>query len=169
MLNLLASNQYNNLTFKSSENCFFLNKEPKHLGEIALNLQSLKTGWAHFAIGMAPDFVWDEELGKPARQPSDDYKRAFSIMAIDPKDGKMEWNGAGYGSCAALEDIFTETSKDKNANTGMFVILRYLGSEAKKIGKGNTRIPKFELIGWADPDDLPWTRVENASLEDIPF
>lgn len=170
MLKLISKSQYNNLTFKSSENSYFLNKEKKNLDKIVLNIASLQTGWAYFALGMVPEFVWDDEAGKPGLQPSPDYKRCFSIKVIDEEDGSMDWSGAGYGSCAALEEIFGQIDTARKENPNKFPILQYLGSEPKKIGKGNTRVPKFNLLGWAAPDALPWIHVNSdVCEEESPF
>jgi len=166
MLKLITNNLYSNLTFKSSENSFFLNKELKQLSLIALNIQTLKTGWAYFALGMAPVFVWDAEVGKPGSQPSEEYKRAFSIEVIDEEDGPMDWSGAGYGSCAALEQIFEEIGQEQKEHLDKLPVLRFMGSEAKKIGKGNTRIPQFELLGWCKPDALPWMQNNDDAFDD---
>jgi hypothetical protein len=162
MLNLISVSKYKNVTFKSSENSFFLNKVKKELTRVAINHDSLMTGWAHFVVGTAPVFVWDTKVGNPDPQPTPEYKRAFYIEIIDETDGVMEWVGAGYGSCAALEEIYSVSNEGAKENQGKLPVFQYMGSEQRKIGKGSTRVPKFELISWAFPDELPWQNKDKA-------
>lgn len=159
---------FNNLNFKPSTNQWLLNKEEIEPTYVAINPDSLKTGWGLLAPGMAPDWVWDMNTGRPEPQPSPDYKRAFSVEVIDELNGAMDWSGTGHGSCMAIETIFEELNKTKKAHPNKLPIFKYIGSDPKKVGKGSTRIPKFELVGWAAPDALPWIQNKDDDFGDSP-
>ena len=155
-LYLTTTSMFNNLNYKPSTDQWLLNKEEIQLKDIALLPDSLKTGWGLLAPGTAPDWVWDNVTGRPEAPPTPEHKRAFSIEVIDEQNGLMTWSGTGHGSCKAIETIFEEISKAKNQYPKKIPICRYHRSEAKKVGKGNTRIPIFSITGWSHPDDLPW-------------
>lgn len=165
-LNLTAVSTFKNLTYKPSTDQWLLNKIEIQLSEFAINLDSLKTGWGFLAPGMAPDWTWDTITGQPDPQPTPEHKRAFSIELIDPLNGTMEWNGTGHGSCKAIEKIFEDINKSKSEHPKKIPICKYLHSEAEKIGKGNTRVPIFNIIGWSYPDGLPWLTSNDDDLGD---
>jgi hypothetical protein len=165
-LNLTLVSTYNNLNFKPSTDQWLLNKEEIQLTEVAINLDSLKTGWGLLAPAMAPDWVWDNVTGRPDPQPTPEYKRAFSIEIIAALNGTMDWSGTGHGSCAAIETIFDEINKTRGDNPNKVPVFKYTRSDAKKVGKGNTRIPKFEFVGWFAPDALPWMQEKYDDFGD---
>jgi alpha/beta superfamily hydrolase len=44
--------------------------------------------------------------------------------------------------------LYKQCSDQYAANEGKLPVLNYVKSEAKKIGQGNTRIPRFEIVSW---------------------
>jgi len=167
LLGLLTTTKYNNLNYKPSTNEWLYNKEPIEVERLALHPTSLMTGWMLFAPGVAPDQHWDGVTGKAGKQPSPDHKRGFSIEVETAEQGVMTWSGAGYGQCAALEELFAQISASEGDHPGKVPVVEYTGSEVKKVGKGQTRIPKFEIVDWVDPAFPPWKLQTEAS--DTPF
>lgn len=166
-LSLLSTVSYMTLTYKPAIDEWRLNKERITLGYFLLYLSTLKTGWVHFAAGEAPDWQWDDDTGKAGKPPTNDHKRGFSVEVQTEEQGVMTWSGAGYGQCAALEALYNDISLSEDDHPGKVPVVEYTGSEVKKVGKGHTRIPKFEIIDWVDPAFPPWKLQTEAS--DTPF
>ena len=155
------------LTYKPSWDEWRLNGEQTKLNPHIIHPHTLKTGWVLFAPGMAPDWHWDEALGKPGKAPSSDHKRCFSIDVETEANGRMTWSGAGYGQCVALEELMEAISASESDYPGKVPLAEYVGSESRKIGKGSTRIPRFSIIDWVDPAFPPWAAQEESI--DAPF
>lgn len=49
-----------------------------------------------------------------------------------------------------FESLAGEAMSQKEENPGKCVACAYKGSTAAKVGKGSTRVPNFEIIGWID-------------------
>ena len=68
----------------------------------------------------------------------------------------MTWSGAGRGQCAGIEALIGQISASESDYPGKVPVVKYTGSEVKKFGMGQTRIPKFKIIDWVDPQFPPW-------------
>ena len=123
---------------------------------------SLKTGWVLFQKGKAPDCHWDDAPGKIGKRPSGDHKRGFYLEVETPEQGLMTWTATGHGQCAGVENLFRQL-RDPPSNLNCSApIFRYLGSEAKKIGDGTTRVPMFQLVYWTDATRPTWPLAEDT-------
>jgi hypothetical protein len=47
-------------------------------------------------------------------------------------------------------------------------VIEYTGSEAIKIGKGNTRVPQFTLVKWVESDEFE-KNEPNGAFEEPSF
>jgi hypothetical protein len=166
-LGLLNTVSYKTLTYKPALDIWTLNKETINLRFFVVYLQSLMTGWVYFAPGAAPDWQWDEAQGKAGKPPSSDHKRGFSIEVETEEQGAMTWSGAGFGQCTAVEELFKQIFALKEHYPDKIPLVEYVGSEVKKVGKGSTRIPVFNIVDWVDPAFPPW--APQAELTDAPF
>ena len=137
--------------FMPSANAWVLGKDEIQLKKVLFDFDTLKTGWGMMAEGQAPSWVWDESLGKRGARPGDEYKRGFSIMCyFGPQKGWAEWSSTGTGPCMGFEALAGEAMPQHKDNAGKVVAASYEGSRPGKVGKGNTRVPLFSLIGWVD-------------------
>lgn len=168
MANLLLTSisSFSMLSYKPSTDTWMHNKEEIDLSILVAYPDTINTGWAAFTPGMPPDWRWDETLGKPGKPPTSDHKRGFSIEVKTEANGDMTWSGAGYGQCAAIEELMEDVSSSADSHRGQIPVIEYIGSESKKVGKGSTRIPKFKIIDWVDPAFPPWML---QSANDTPF
>lgn len=147
----LSSGGGNYIRFSPSINAWQLGKDEISLSKIAFDLDSIKTGWGLMAEGQAPQWVWDDSIGKRTVKPGDDYKRGFSVRVwLGNERGWAEWSSTGTGPCIGFEALAAEAMAQKAGNEGKVLACAYKGSTAQKIGKGNTRTPNFEILGWID-------------------
>ena len=72
------------------------------------DLANIKTGWIHFAEGMAPNAVWDD--GPTREAPSPNHKRGFSVNVFSPKllGGLREFSSNSNGSIIAVKELYAE-------------------------------------------------------------
>jgi hypothetical protein len=152
------------LRFAPSINSWQMGKEEIALTKIVFDLDSIKTGWGKMAEGVPPEWVWDEAVGKRGMKPADiDFKRGFSVMVwLGNERGWAEWSSTGTGPSMGFEAFAGEAMGQKDDNPGKVVVAAYKGSTPMKVGKGSTRQPNFEILGWidrpaadADEDDAP--------------
>jgi hypothetical protein len=152
----------NYIRFSPSINAWQLGKDEIDLKKIVFDLDSIKTGWGMMAEGQAPQWVWDASVGQRSLQPEGEFKRGFSVRVwLGPDRGWAEWSSTGTGPGMGFETLAVEVMALKADNPGKVVVCTYEGSSALKVGKGNTRVPKFKLVGWID-------RPADDGDEDIP-
>lgn len=140
------------LRFSPSINSWQMGKEEIALSKIVFDLDSIKTGWGKMAEGVPPEWIWDDAIGKRGMKPADvDFKRGFSVQVwLGAERGWAEWSSTGTGPCMGFEAFAGEAMAQKADNPGKVVVASYKGSTPTKVGKGNTRTPNFEILGWVD-------------------
>ena len=156
------------IRFMPSMNAWVVNKEEIELKQFVLDHESVKSGWGLMAEGQAPAWVWDERLGVSGKRPEGDYRRGFSIKLFAKEHGVVEWSSTGTGPVMGFEAVFEEIWNAKDSNAGKVPVLKYAGSDALKIGKGNTRKPKFELVKWVDRNSVDWDGEAPAEVAEAP-
>jgi hypothetical protein len=138
------------IRFKPSLNQWLVDGEEIDLKGLLIDPSSLKTGWGKISEGAAPEWQWDERPGVKGHQPDPEYKRGFSVMVYLSAHGWREWTTTGSGPKMGLEAVWPAIHNGASSNEGKVAKVKYNGAVAQAIGKGQTRVPQFELVGWAD-------------------
>jgi hypothetical protein len=112
------------------------------------DLENIETGWARFQEGEAPDWVMDEEPGNKAPRPSPDHKRGFKVNIFCHELGAREFSSSTAGARMAIQSCMDQYDAGKAKNKGKLPTFKFEGSVAKKVGKGQTRIPTLNLCQW---------------------
>ena len=118
------------------------------LKKMLFDVDNVQTGWLLLETGVR-DWQPDQTLGRQGAKPSENHKRGFVVKFYSREMGWVEWSSNSAGCNMGLEALYTAASKDRNANAGKLPIIEYQGAEAMKVGKGNTRKPKWNITGWA--------------------
>lgn len=149
MLNLSSSSGSGNyLRFSPQANMWTNNNnEEVQLKKVVFDIDNIKTGWLLLGVGVR-DWVQDDSVGKKGPQPSPEHKRGFMVTLYNKEIGAAEWSSNGVGPNMGLEIMYKDCAAQRAANPGKLPVLEYKGSKAEKIGKGTTRIPKFDLVSW---------------------
>lgn len=158
----------NYIRFMPSANAWVFNKEETTLDVVVFDHATVKTGWGKMQEGSAPEWNWDERLGVSGGIPSQErdakgnllWKRGFAISFFAKGIGTVEWSSTGTGPVIGFDEIFEQIWSQKDANAGKVPACKYTGSTALKVGKGNTRVPKFQLVKWVARDSVPWEAEE---------
>ena len=159
------------IRFMPSMNAWVVNKEEIELKQFVVDHESVKSGWGLMAEGQAPQWIWDERLGVSGKRPDGEYRRGFSIKLYLKDIGVVEWSSTGTGPVMGFESVFEEIWNAKDKHAGKVPVVKYAGSEAIKVGKGNTRKPKFEVVKWVDRSSIEWdeapAEAQAAAQDDI--
>jgi hypothetical protein len=141
----------NYIRFSPSINSWQFNKDEFDLKKIVFDLDTIRTGWGLLAEGQAPQWVWDTAVGQRGVKPEGEFKRGFSVRVwLGPDRGWAEFSSTGTGPCMGFEAFAGAAMGQKDDNPGKVVVAAYKGSTPTKVGKGNTRTPNFEILGWID-------------------
>ena len=159
-----GSNEY--IRFKPSVNAWIADGDELQLEDVLLDPSTLKVGWGKIAEGQAPEWTWDERLGKKAPSPSPDHKRGFSVMIKIKDKGWREWSANGVGVMKGFSELWQVVGLQVKDNQGKGVHLKYKGARLEKIGKGDTRVPEFEVKTWREMTDRPPVKEDAVVVED---
>lgn len=136
--------------FKPSINAWLVDGEEIEFKGMGIDPKSLKTGWGKIQEGQAPEWQWDERPGVKGRAPDADFKRGFSVMVYINGYGWREWTTTGSGPKMGLEAVWPAIHNGAASNDGKMAMVAFNGAKAVSVGKGQTRVPEFELKGWKD-------------------
>jgi hypothetical protein len=146
------------IRFSPAADAWLLNKVEIQLNRFFIDHESVKTGWGLMKEDSAPDWVWDNQLGDSGPQPTSEHKRGFSVRLYSDLTGTVTWSTTGTGPVIGFEKIFDEIWNTKDVHPDMVADVKYFGSKALKIGKGNTREPTFRIVNWVSRSAVPWDR-----------
>jgi hypothetical protein len=120
---------------------------------VLIDVEKVKFGWLKLMGGR--DFL--EWKGTPSEKPSDEYKQAFSVNFYSTKlfgeDTVKEFCSSGQGVTQFLRALYNEA--ESGFGKGQVPAVRIKRAEKVKLGRGSTKIPQFEIVGWKPrPKDL---------------
>ena len=165
-LGLMSEGSSEYIRFKPSVNAGIADGDEIMLEDVLLDPSSLKVGWGKIAEGQAPEWSWDEKLGKKSPPPSPDHKRGFSVMLKIKDKGWREWSASGVGVMKGFSELWQVVGLQVKENEGKGVHLKYKGARLEKIGKGDTRVPEFEVKTWREMTDRPPVKEEAVVVQD---
>jgi hypothetical protein len=123
------------------------------------DLDYIKTGWAIFAEGEAPEWFMDPSLEDKTPKPQDgrQWKRGFVVTVFSKKylDGTREFATTATGACYGVEALYDEYKRLVRDNPGLVPVVRHDGAIPTQIGKGHTNVPILTIEKWVPrPDGL---------------
>jgi len=135
--------------------------------KIVCDMDSVKTGWIYWPENGAPEKLWASALGEKVASPGRDFDMAFSCEFSLNGERKI-WESAQKGALIGFDALFEQMSAAREGNK--LAELKWEGAEAKQMGKGNTSIPKWSIIGWVErPIELEQVDYEtNLKYTDSP-
>lgn len=127
------------------------------------DLEQIETGWCAIAEGEAPQWIMDEDLTTPAPKPNTalEWKRGFKVNVFSPKmfgdaEAVREFGTNATGACMGIQELYAAFETEAPKNQGKVPVVKFNGGTPTKVGKGNTNVPKLEIVKWVDrPDALP--------------
>lgn len=122
------------------------------------DIQGLELGWLKIDT-MGRDWQPWPSLTQRSPQPDDEYKIGFRIDVVSTKlfgeEPTREFSSNTFGNLTFIQDLYNQCETTAEFKEGKVPVIQITGAKAQKVGKGNTRIPEFEIRKWVDrPSDL---------------
>ena len=167
------------IRFLASVNGWHAGDEEVKLTKFLLDPTSVKSGWGRLKSETAPHWKWDEKLGVRGTLPKErdneklteeqrlEYKRGFTVDLYSKELGVRTWSSTSAGATKGFLKLYTELNEQLSANENKVAVIEYIGSDAITIGKGNSRIPNFKILGWRTDDAFELSA--EAEFDDVPL
>jgi len=130
---------------------------------VLIDIEKIQQGWLKLQSGR--DWLpWPNNDSTKVPQPSETgadgkpvYKQGFSVMFYSTKlfgdEPVRELCTSGAGLIKFVQALYGATESE--FGNGKVPAVKITGSTKVKMGKGNSRIPTFEVVQWMDrPDEL---------------
>jgi hypothetical protein len=114
------------------------------------DFDNIKTGWFHFAAGIAPSIVYDPNLETPAPKPSENHKKGFELQVFSKATlgGVCVFSSTSGIVGSAINEIYEQYLKEKAANQGALPVVQCTGVSAE-VGKHGTNYkPVLGIAKW---------------------
>lgn len=114
------------------------------------DFDNIKTGWFLFLEGQAPNIVYDANLSTPAAKPSEAHKRGFELELFSQNTfgGVVVMSGASMHTCNAINEIYEQYEKERDANKGMLPVVQAVGATPMKDKFGTNYRPELKILKW---------------------
>lgn len=129
------------------------------------DLQGLQLGWMKIdSVGR--DWLPWASINQRAAQPEEKdasgnpaYKIGFAINVVSNKlfgdEPVREFSANTFGCLTFIQELYNQCETAPEFKAGQVPVVQITGAKAQKVGKGNTRIPEFNVVKWVDrPSDL---------------
>lgn len=114
------------------------------------DFDNIKTGWFLFLEGQAPNIVYDVNLQTPSAKPSDAHKRGFEMDLFSQATfgGVVVMSAASMHTCSAVNDLYEQYEKERDANKGMLPVVQAVGATPMKDKFGTNYRPELKILKW---------------------
>lgn len=121
---------------------------------VLIDVENIDMGWLRLMGGR--DFQeWprdDSGIHQPTEKPGSDYKQAFRVLFYSSKlfddEPVRELSSDRAGLLEFIRKLHDEA--EPKFGKGQVPAVKMLKAMKVKLGKGNTKIPQFEIVGWKD-------------------
>jgi hypothetical protein len=121
--------------------------------DAAVDIQNIQLGWLLLDAGARDWQAWPNNVrtSKPGATHSEGFSLAFMSKAMFGGDQPVrELCSSQAGVVTGIKALYDECEQHPEFAAGKTPIVRLTGAALVKMGKGNTRIPKFEIVKWVD-------------------
>lgn len=121
-----------------------------------IDVENIDMGWLMLATGARDWQPWPS-VDAQTERPSEDYKVGFSVRVYSKKlfdDAPLrEFCSSGAGLLMFIKALYNECEGE--FGKGKVPVVQIHKTPTMKLGKGNTRNPKYEIVKWVDrPEDM---------------
>jgi hypothetical protein len=116
----------------------------------AFDIQNVQLGWLLLETGNRDWQPWPDNA--QTRKPEGDYKAGFEVDVFSSQmfggEPVRSLSSNATGSVMFIQELYAEAEKHPEFAQGLTPIVQLNGSKALKVGKGNTRVPQFQIVKW---------------------
>lgn len=128
---------------------------------VVFDVHGLQLGWLKID-SLGRDWQPWPTLTQRTQTPGEEYKVGFKIDVMSNKlfgdEPVREFSANTFGPLQFISHLYDKCENAEEFKAGKSPVVQITGAKPTKIGKGNTRIPEFEIVKWVDrPSELTAT------------
>jgi len=165
------------IRFGSNENLWKMSSpegpvEFEFTAPVVFDLHNLVVGWLKIDQ-MGRDWQpWPSNTQRTP-QPSEDHKQGFAVNVVSNKlfgdEPVREFSANTFGSLQFIAELYNSVEFTDEFKQGKCPVVQITGSRVQKVGKGNPRVPEFEVKKWVDrPAELSGGTTEAVVVQSAP-
>jgi hypothetical protein len=116
----------------------------------AFDIQNTQLGWLLLETGNRDWQPWPGNA--QTKKPEGEYKAGFEVGVYSTQmfggEPMRSLSSNATGSVMFIQELYAEAEKHPEFAQGLTPIVQLTGSKALKVGKGNTRVPQFQIVKW---------------------
>jgi hypothetical protein len=133
---------------------------------VVVDIQNVQLGWLLLETGNRDWKPWPNNT--PVAKPAEgDYKAGFEAQIyaknIFGSEPVRSYSSNSTGNVMFIQELYNAAEASAEFSQAMSPVIRITGSKPIKVGKGNTRVPQFEIVKW-----IPRPDVFGASINEKP-
>jgi hypothetical protein len=114
------------------------------------DIQNVQLGWLLLETGNRDWKPWPGNAQQP--KPEGEYKAGFDIKVYSKQlfgdEPLRSYSSNSTGNVMFMQDLYNQAETAAEFAQGMSPVVQITGSKALKVGKGNTRVPQFQIVKW---------------------
>lgn len=145
-------------------------------GPVLVDIEKIQLGWMKLMGGR--DFVPWPNNDPSVPRPGEEYKQAFTVSFYSTKlfgdEPLREFSSSATGCLEFVKELYDEVERAGGFGKEQCVAIKVGKARREKIGRGPTKIPTFEIMGYKDrPDAMLETKEtipvssESDDLDDV--
>lgn len=118
---------------------------------VVFDLANIQLGWLWLAEGMRDWQPWpdNKQIPKPAEG---EYKAGFDVQVMSTQmfggEPVRAFASNGTGAVMFIQALYAEAEKHPEFEGGLSPVVQITNAKPLKVGKGNTRVPQFNIVKW---------------------
>ena len=120
---------------------------------VVFDLHGLQLGWMKID-SMGREWSPWPSLTQRQAQPTDEHKIGFAVSVVSNKlfgdEPVREFSSNTFGCLTFIQELYNQCETAPEFKAGQVPVVQITGAKAQKVGKGNTRIPEFNVVKWVD-------------------
>jgi hypothetical protein len=129
------------------------------------DIQNIQLGWLLLEVGNRDWKPWPNNAQQP--KPEGDYKTGFETQVYSKSlfgdEPVRSYSSNSTGNVMFIQDLYNAAEQHPEFAQGLSPVVKITGSKGIKVGKGNTRIPQFEIVKWIPRPDVFGPAIGAAS------
>lgn len=114
------------------------------------DIQNIQLGWLLLETGNRDWKPWPNN--EPTAKPEGEYKAGFDVNVFSKKlfgdEPVRSYSSNSTGNVMFIQALYDEAEQAPEFAQGMSPVVQITGSKGIKVGKGNTRVPQFQIVQW---------------------
>ena len=122
----------------------------------AFDIQNVQLGWLLLETGNRDWQPWPANVQQP--KPEGDYKAGFEVSVFSKTmfadEPLRSYSTNSTGNVMFIQDLYNAAEACPEFQQAMSPVVKITGTKPIKVGKGNTRVPQFEIVKWIPRPDV---------------